>query len=312
MQVSSNGIAIEVDDQGPPSAPPLLLIMGLGMQLIGWPDELVQMLVSRGFRVIRIDNRDAGLSTGFDHLGVPNIAWQAMRHAMHLPVGAPYGIADMAADAVGVLDALGLQGVHVCGASMGGMIAQHLAAKWPQRVRSLTLMMTTSGSRKLPQAAWPVQRALMARPSGHTTDAIVAHLQRLMTLIGSPAYPPDPARLRARLHTAVQRAWRPAGTARQLLAVAADGDRSTLLPRITAPTLVIHGEADPLVPVAAGRDLATRIAARTGTAAPVQSDFIAGMGHDLPEQLLPRFADGMRDIATRAAQSPAAADRAAS
>jgi pimeloyl-ACP methyl ester carboxylesterase len=128
-EVVANGIGIEVDDQGLPDGEPLLLIMGLGMQLTGWPDELVQVLVSRGFRVLRFDNRDIGLSQYFDHLGVPNLAWAGMRHALGLPVRAPYSLADMAGDAVGVLDALGIAQRHVCGASMGGMIAQHLAAR---------------------------------------------------------------------------------------------------------------------------------------------------------------------------------------
>jgi pimeloyl-ACP methyl ester carboxylesterase len=292
MQIVSNGIGIEVDDQGPPSAEPLLLIMGLGMQLIGWPDELVQLLVSRGFRVIRHDNRDVGLSQGFDHLGVPNLPVAAMRHALRLQVHAPYSIADMAEDARGVLDALGIAQAHVCGASMGGMIAQHLAARHPQRVKSLTLMMTTSGARRLPQAPWRVQKVLMSRPDGSDADAVVAHLQKVIGVIGSPAYPPEPARLQQRLRQSVQRAWRPAGTARQLAAVAADGDRTPLLGRIHAPTLVIHGEADPLVPVAAGRDLAARIAG-------AQADVVPGMGHDLPVQLLPRFADAIAANARR-------------
>ena len=293
MQIVANGIGIELDDQGPAGAEPLLLIMGLGMQLIGWPDELVQLLVSRGFRVIRHDNRDVGLSQGFDHLGVPNLPVAAMRHALRLQVHAPYRIGDMADDALGVLDALGIAQAHVCGASMGGMIAQHLAARHPQRVKSLTLLMTTSGSRRLPQAPWSVQKVLMSRPDGSDAEAVVAHLLNVMSVIGSPAYPPEPARLQRRLRQSVQRAWRPAGTARQLAAVAADGDRTTLLLGIKSPTLVIHGEADPMVPVAAGRDLAQRIAG-------AQSDFIPGMGHDLPLQLLPRLADGITANARRA------------
>jgi pimeloyl-ACP methyl ester carboxylesterase len=293
MQIVANGIGIELDDQGPAGAEPLLLIMGLGMQLIGWPEELVQLLVSRGFRVIRHDNRDVGLSQGFDHLGVPNLPVAAMRHALRLQVHAPYSIGDMADDALGVLDALGIAQAHVCGASMGGMIAQHLAARHPQRVKSLTLLMTTSGSRRLPQAPWSVQKVLMSRPDGSDAEAVVAHLLNVMSVIGSPAYPPEPVRLQRRLRQSVQRAWRPAGTARQLAAVAADGDRTTLLLGIKAPTLVIHGEADPLVPVAAGRDLAQRIAG-------AQSDFIPGMGHDLPLQLLPRLADGITANARRA------------
>jgi pimeloyl-ACP methyl ester carboxylesterase len=293
MQVPANGVQIEVDDQGPAGAEPLLLIMGLGMQLIAWPQELVQLLVMRGFRVLRMDNRDAGLSQGFDHLGVPNLAWAGMRYAMRLPIRAPYSIADMAADALGVLDARGIARAHVCGASMGGMIAQHLVARHPQRVKSLTLIMTTTGARRLPQPSMRVRRALLSRPDGRDEAAVVAHLEGLLGVIGSPAYPPEPAQLRQRLQALVRRAWRPAGTARQITAVAADGDRSALLPRIQAPTHIIHGQADPLVPVAAGHDLAARIAGAS-------CDIVPGMGHDLPQQLLPRYAEGIAANAARA------------
>ncbi len=292
MQIVANGIGIEIDDQGLPSGEPLLLIMGLGMQLVAWPDELVQALVSKGFRVIRMDNRDAGLSQGFDHLGVPSLPLAAMRHAMHLPVPAPYEVADMAADAIGVLDALGIERAHICGASMGGMIGQHLAACHPQRVKSLTLIMTTTGARRLPQPSWAVRRALMTRPDGRDPQAVIKHLQWLLRVIGSPAFPPDPQRQQARLQAIVGRAWRPKGTARQIVAIAADGDRSRLMPKIRAATHVIHGEADPLVPVAAGRDLMSRIRGSTG-------DFIPGMGHDLPLQLLPRIAEGIAQNAQR-------------
>jgi pimeloyl-ACP methyl ester carboxylesterase len=192
----------------------------------------------------------------------------------------------MAADALGVLDALGIAQAHVCGASMGGMIAQHIAAKHPQRVKRLTLMMTTSGSRRLPQPRAHVQRALLRRPDGSDPQAVVAHLERLLNLIGSPAYRPDPQRFRERLRATVTRAWRPAGTARQLCAVAADGDRTPLLRHIVAPTTVIHGRDDPLVPVACGEDLAHRIAG-------ARLELIPGMGHDLPLALLPRFADAI-------------------
>ena len=290
MQIVANGIGIEVDDQGPANAEPLLLIMGLGMQLIAWPEEFVQMLVSRGFRVIRMDNRDAGLSQGFDSLGVPSLVWAAMRHSVRLPVNAPYGLHDMAADALGVLDALGVQRAHVCGASLGGMVAQHLAARHPQRVKSLTLMMTTSGARRLPQPHWLVQKALLSRPNGKDPAAVVTHLQKLLTLIGSPAYPAEPEALRQRLLATVQRAYRPAGAVRQLMAVVADGDRTALLPLIKSPTQIIHGQADPLVLVAAGHDLAARIQG-------ARIDIVPGMGHDLPAQLLPRFADAIAGIA---------------
>ena len=294
MQIAANGLGIEVDDQGPASGEPLLLIMGLGMQLVAWPQELVQMLISRGFRVLRMDNRDAGLSAGFDHLGKPAVAAAALRYTLHLPVVAPYTLGDMAKDAVGVLDALGIQRAHICGASLGGMVAQHIAADHAERVRSLTLIMTTCGARRLPQPSLRVRGALLSRPKGRDTEAVVQHLEGLLGLIGSPAYPPDPPALRARLRAAVERAFRPAGTARQLMAVAADGDRTRLLARIQTPTRVIHGVADALVPVAAGRDLAARIAGAEG-------DFIPGMGHDLPAPLLARLADGIAQNARRAA-----------
>jgi pimeloyl-ACP methyl ester carboxylesterase len=294
MQISANGIVIEVDDQGPPGGEPVLLIMGLGMQLIGWPNELVADLVGRGFRVIRFDNRDAGLSQGFDHLGVPNIGLATLQHLAHWPVRAPYSLGDMAGDALGVLDALGLASAHVCGASLGGMVAQHLAAEHPERVRSLCLIMTTSGSRKLPQATLAARRAMLWRPGpGAGPEALADHLVKVFGIIGSPAYRPDPAAFRQRLLRGVQRAWRPAGTLRQLVAVAADGDRTPLLGRIRAPTHVIHGVQDPLVPVDNGRDLARRIA-------DASSDYIDGMGHDLPLALLPRFAQGVTDNARRA------------
>ena len=294
MQIVAGGIGIEIDDQGLPSGEPVLLIMGLGMQLTAWPADLVQDLVSRGFRVLRMDNRDAGLSRGFDHVGGGHLGWAAMRHLVHLPVHSPYSLADMAADAVGVLDSLGIQRAHICGASLGGMVAQHLAARHPERVKSLTLIMTTSGSRRLSQPTMKVRKALMSRPSGREADLVVAHLERVISIIGSPAYPPEPAALRERLRAMVARAWRPAGTARQLMAVMADGDRTPLLSHIRAPTLVIHGQADPLVPVDSGLDLAAHIAGAV-------KDIIPGMGHDLPAQLLPRMAAGIAENALRAA-----------
>jgi pimeloyl-ACP methyl ester carboxylesterase len=294
MQLSANGISIEVEDEGPPNGEPLLLIMGLGMQLTSWPTDMVRALVSRGFRVIRFDNRDAGLSQGFDHLGVPNLPLMTVQHMLHWQVKAPYQIADMARDALGVLDALGLASAHVCGASRGGMVAQHLAASQPQRVRSLNLMMTTSGSRRLPQATLAARRVMLQRARSSDLEAVLDHYANLFHVIGSPGYRPDPAEFRERMRHNLQRAWRPTGTLRQLVAVAADGDRTPMLGRIQTPTHVIHGEADPLIPVDNGRDLARRIAGAT-------SDYITGMGHDLPLPLVPRFVDGIASNAARSA-----------
>lgn len=296
MHVQTNGLRIAVDDQGPRTGPVVLLIMGLGMQLIAWPQPLVQSLRDQGFRVVRFDNRDIGLSQGFDDAGVPSMALAALRYALHLPVHSPYRLADMAQDAVAVLDALGIAQAHVCGASMGGMIAQHLAAQAPQRVASLTLMMTTSGARALPRPSWAVQRTLLSRPRGPGTNAAVDWIVHMLRTIGSPGYPPDLQALRARALESVQRAWHPAGSARQLLAIVADGDRTPLLQRITAPTRIVHGMADPLVPLACGQHLAQHIAR-------AETDFIPGMGHDLPDALLERFAQG---IAHNAGRGPSA------
>jgi len=299
MKIGSNGLAIEVDDQGPPGGEPLLLIMGLGMPLVAWPQELVDNLVARGYRVIRMDNRDIGLSQGFDHLGVPSLFRAGLRYALRVRVNSPYTLQAMAEDALGVLDALGIARAHVCGASMGGMIAQHLAAKHPQRVKSLTLIMTTSGARSLPRPKPAVQRALLSRPKGRDVATVVAHLERLLHLIGSPAYRPDPQRQRERLEAMVRRSWHPQGTARQLLAVVADDDRSAMLRHITAPTRIVHGADDPLVPVAAAHDLARKIPHAV-------LDVIAGMGHDLPLDLLPRLASAIAENAARGCDVAAA------
>ncbi len=292
MRIVANGIGLEVDDRGPPQGEPVVLVMGLGMQLIGWPIELVNDLLARGLRVVRFDNRDAGLSEGFDHLGVPNLAIAGLRYTLRLPVRAPYRLADMAADTVGVLDALGLQRAHLVGASMGGMIAQHVAAAHPERVKSLTLIMTTSGARHLPQPGFEVRKVLMSRPDGRDRARVEAHLKRVLNVIGSPAYRPDPARLDERVRETVARAWRPKGTARQLTAVVADGDRTPLLRRLRMPTRVIHGEADPLIPVAAGHELGRLIDGAV-------TDIVPGMGHDLPLELLPRIAAGIAENVAR-------------
>lgn len=294
MQVSSNGISLEVEDHGSPSGEPLVLIMGLGMQLVAWHDDFVKQLVARGFRVIRFDNRDIGLSQALDHLGTPNLAVDSLRLAFGLPVRSAYQLADMAADTAGLLDVFGIESAHVCGASMGGMIAQQLAVRHPKRVKSLTLMMTSSGSRRLPGPSLKVRRALISRPERPSDlNSVVAHYVRLYKLIGSPGYPASDDYLNSRLGLSVRRSYRPQGTARQMVAIAADGDRTPLLARIEAPTQVIHGEHDPLVPVAAGHDLASKIAG-------AKIDVIQGMGHDLPAALWPRFVQGISSAAGRA------------
>ncbi|MCK9688095.1 alpha/beta fold hydrolase [Scleromatobacter humisilvae] len=293
MKVRANGLMIEVDDQGPRDAPVVLLVMGLGMQLTGWPDELVALLLAQGFRVVRFDNRDAGLSEGFDHVGVPSIPLNALRHFLRLPVRSPYALKDMAADAVGVLDALGVARAHIVGASLGGMICQHIAAAWPGRVASVALIMTTSGSRRLPGPTGAARRALLSQPANREHETLIAHSIKVFTAIGSPDYRLSPADMRERVAASIARAQRPQGSARQLLAIAADGDRTPMLGRIQAPTQVIHGILDPLVPVENGHDLVRRIPGALG-------DFIEGMGHDLPQPLLARISQGIASNVRRA------------
>ena len=294
MQIGANGIALEVEDHGPANGAPLVLIMGLGMQLLAWPEDFVAMLVARGFRVIRFDNRDVGLSQGFDRLGVPNIAVESVKYTLGLKIRAPYTLGDMADDTAAMLQSLGIAQAHVCGASMGGMIAQHLAARHPDRVKSLTLMMTTTGARQLPGPSWKVRSALLSRPKNpRDPGSVVDHFVKLYQLIGSPSFRPPPSDLRERLGLSVRRAYRPQGTARQMVAIVADGDRTPMLARIRQPTLVVHGLADPLVPPEAGRDLAGKI---HGAAL----DLIDGMGHDLPKELWPRFVADICETAARA------------
>jgi len=200
----------------------------------------------------------------------------------------------MADDAVGVMDALGIRSAHVCGASMGGMIAQHMAVRHPQRLKSVTLMMTTSGSRRLPGPTLKVRSALISRPADTSKiDSIVDHYVRLYRLIGSPGYPATDEYLKERLGFSVRRSYRPQGTARQMVAIAADGNRSPWLGQIKLPVQIIHGRDDPLVPVAAGHDLAGKIKE-------AEIDVIDGMGHDLPKPLWPRFTAGIAGAAGRA------------
>jgi pimeloyl-ACP methyl ester carboxylesterase len=253
-RVQANGISICYEDQGPAGAPVILLIMGLGMQLTAWPPGFVRLLLNAGFRMIKLDNRDSVLSTIFNRAGTPNLAWAALKHKLRLPVRGPYALDDMVRDCVGLLDALSIRGAHVVGVSMGGMVGQLLAARYPARVLSFTCIMSSSGARHLP-------------------------------------YPAPLDQLRLRVMASIERSYQPAGTVRQMVAIAASGDRSAALKRITAPTLVMHGQDDPLVPLACGQDVARKIPGARFVAVP-------GMGHDLPVELLPQLAQAVIGHAT--------------
>jgi pimeloyl-ACP methyl ester carboxylesterase len=296
MKVQANGISIEVEDTGEADRPAVLLVMGLGMQLIAWPEPFVQGLHAAGFRVVRFDNRDAGLSQHFPQLGVPNLLLASLKHRIGLRVRAPYTVQAMAADSLGVLDALRIPAAHIVGVSMGGMIGQRLALAAPDRVLSLTSIMSSSGARDLPGPKSHVLKALMARPLDDTEDKQVDHTMGLLRQIASPAFPADEAIVRERVRTAVRRSSDPAGVLRQMVAVAADGSRAKELSTLRVPTLVVHGKDDPLVPFACGHDTARRIRGARLVA-------IAGMGHDLPpgvvDLLLKAVVPHLRQTGTR-------------
>ncbi len=281
MKIRANGIDIEIEDSAngrPASAsqPVVLLIMGLGMQLVAWPPQMVQALVDAGFRVIRMDNRDIGLSQHFDHLGKPNLAWVSLKYKMGFTTKPPYTLTDMAQDALGVLDTLKVKFAHVVGVSMGGMVAQRVAIAAPKRVLSLTSIMSSSGARGLPQAQPHVVRAMIKRPAKGRAAAL-EHFVKLFKIIGSPAYPIAEQDMRDRILVGMERSFHPVGTLRQMVAIVSDTDRADLLAGISCRTLVIHGSADPLVPLPNGQDTANRIpGARLVT--------IEGMGHDLPPE----------------------------
>lgn len=288
MQIRANGIDIEVEDSGPGTGAPrpaVLLIMGLGMQLVAWPPGLVRALVDAGYRVIRHDNRDIGLSQPLDHLGPPNLVWTMIKYKLRASIRPPYSLADMAQDALGVLDALGVPQAHVVGVSMGGMIAQRMAIAAPQRLLSLTSIMSSSGARGLPEATPQVRRVLLRSPASSELEDIVAHYVHLYRTIGSPAFPIPERELRHRIEASIRRSFRPVGTMRQMVAVVADTHhRAQALASVRLPALVLHGRADPLVPFACGEDTARRIHG-------AQLVGIDGMGHDLApgvvERLLP-------------------------
>lgn len=285
MKIRANNIDIEIEDTHPGDAtgrPVVLLIMGLGMQLIAWPPAMVQAIADAGFRVVRFDNRDIGLSQHFDHLGSPSLMWEGLKFRMGWRIRPPYGIEDMAADTVGVLDALKIGKAHVVGVSMGGMIAQRVAVLAPSRLLSLSSIMSSSGARGLPEASPAVTRVLLSRPAGRGVQAAIDHTVKLLKAIGSPGFPMDDAEIRGKVAAAAQRSFHPQGVLRQMVAVAADGARASVLARVTAPTLVVHGQADRLVPMACGQDTARRIPG-------ARFESIEGMGHDLPPGVVDRL-----------------------
>lgn len=280
-----NGLNLHWETTGPAQGEPLLLVMGLGGQLIHWPDSLASELVSRGFRVIRFDNRDAGLS-GDGNRGIGfSIARDFLRSRLGLPARANYTLHDMAADSIALLDTLGIERAHFVGASMGGMIAQIVAATHPRRVKSLTSIMSSTNHPKLPTARFDVLlRMAGLGPRPKTREQVIARSVQMLRRVGSPGFH-TPVEYRMRLAgRAYDRAFRPDGHARQTHAVIATGSFEHLLPQISAPTQIIHGLSDPLLRPACGQRSAKLIRG-------AKLELIPGMGHDLAPALMPRWAE---------------------
>lgn len=289
-QVQANGITIEYDTFGDPGAPTILLIMGFAGQMTMWPESLCQGLAARGFRVVRFDNRDVGKSTHLAHLGVPDIGALIAAAMAGQPGTAPYALTDMAADAIGLLDALGIADAYVVGASMGGMIAQLCAIDHADRVRGLVSIMSTTGRPGLPPGKPEATAVLMARPDSDARADRIAMAIKAWRVIGSPLYPASDAEIEATAAREVDRVpFDPAGLARQLAAIVTAPPRHERLAGVRAPALVLHGADDPLILVDAAHDTAAAIPG-------AELQIVPGMGHDFTEALakavfLPRIGD---------------------
>ncbi len=269
-------VSLAYQSIGRDSDPALLLVMGLGGQLIHWPDEVVAALCQQGFRVIRYDNRDVGLSTWAHGAPASNLTYEVLRYRVGLSVSAPYQLSDMASDALGLMDTLQVQNFHVLGASMGGMIAQHMADMAPTRVQSLTLVMTSSGAQGLP-APSPALMQLLARREAPNRAVAIEQQADLLAALGSPKVADDRQLLLQQAAIAYDRAFNPEGVQRQILAILAEPSRVELLNRLRVPTLVVHGTADPLLPVMHGVHVAAHIKG-------AQLKLIPGLAHRFQEE----------------------------
>lgn len=275
-----SGITISYQDKGKKSAPVIIMIMGLGAQLTVWPDELYFGLVAKGFRVIRFDNRDTGLSSQLEQFGSPNLFKIWLNKRLPIKSRIPYTLDDMANDVLELMAELKIKKAHLVGASMGGMIAQIIAAKHKKKVLSLTSIMSSSSKPKLSASNLKLFLQLAKhRRAQASRDGAIHYNIRLNQLIGSPAYPQDELALRKQATLGVDRAHNPQGFNRQLAAITASDCRQHLMPKIKAPTLVIHGSLDPVMPVAAGKQTAALIRK-------AKLKIVNGMGHDFPPALM--------------------------
>jgi pimeloyl-ACP methyl ester carboxylesterase len=287
--VGPAGIDIAYQRMGKSDAPPVLLIMGLAGQLIAWPDRFCEGLAVRGLQVIRFDNRDVGLSTHFSDAPPANLA-AALGGDLS---SASYTLSDMAGDAAGLLDALGLETAHVVGASMGAAIAQTMAIEHPSRVRSLTSMMFTTGNPAVGQPSPDALREMFGVPRAVTREEVIQQMIRAARVVGSPGYAADEDEVAARAGRSYDRAYDPAGVARLAVATVASGDRTERLRRLTVRTLVIHGLADRMCDPSGGRATAEAIPG-------AELVLIEGMGHDLPPGLRPRLVEHIAEFVWRA------------
>jgi pimeloyl-ACP methyl ester carboxylesterase len=293
-----DGIEIAYQEIGDPTAEPMLLVMGLATQMLAWDEELCAMLAERGFRVVRFDNRDIGHSSKIDAAGMPTrLDMMTGRRA-----SAPYLLKDMAHDGFGLMDHLGIESAHVVGASMGGMIAQTMAIRRPERVRSLVSMLSTTGNRWLGMPSWKAWGTLLAR-FPRNRAAYVTQAVKTFTIVGSPGFEMDEKRLRKLAGEMYDRSHDAAGILRQMHAITASGDRTADLRGLEIPTLVIHGARDPLVRAGAGRATAKAIPG-------ARLKVIEGMGHDLPRELWPTFVEEIVANAARADEGAAASQAA--
>ncbi|WP_426390512.1 alpha/beta fold hydrolase [Variovorax sp. R-27] len=298
QRTRANGIELAWDSFGDAGAPPLLLVMGLGAQMVAWDDAFCARLAEAGgHRVIRFDNRDIGHSTHLSHLGVPDIQALMAQAMAGQPLRTPYNLRDMAADCVGLLDALGIARAHIVGASMGGAIGQELCIHHPHRMLSFTSIMSTTGAPGLPPPT-PEAMAVLFTPSPTTFEAYLPHYARVWRVLRGPFdFPLDEARDAEKAQLVFLRGLNPAGVARQLAAILASGNRKPALRDVRVPTLVIHGDADPLVPVACGVDVADAIPG-------AQLLRIPRMGHALPIPMWPQIVDAIAAHTAHTARHP--------
>ena len=287
-KIKANGVELAYEVHGDAETPVLLLIHGVGTPLTGWPEPMVQALATRGHRIINVDNRDIGHSSQLDSLGLPDFRLQYLKYKLRLRPTAPYQLDDMASDALALLDGLGVEKAHLVGASMGGMISQLIAIRAPERVLSLTSIMSTTGNRRVPGATKAAAEQMLSKPASRSNDDVLAFALKTWRLVGSPAFPTPDDELKNYLQSLIDRGRRPAGIARHMLAVLAAPNRVPALKKLKVPTLVIHGDADPLVRVEGGIDTANAIPG-------AKLEIIEGMGHDLPPQLCGRIVDRICD-----------------